>query len=414
MNRLLINTHKLQLWLWFAILFLLPLSVRLSSIAISFSVLVFIVLSFFKPISFPKKNLLYFLPPLLYFLVQLLPIGNRIFEISSLKEIEQNLPLLAIPLLIILSGISKNEFSATITKALFYSVMVGSLMMLFQSLMDYGTTSDINEFTYHNLAEPLGAGAIYFSFYIVIVLLRINDLAFLFVKKWIGILSVGFLTIILFLLASKILLAFGMLFFILKQRKWIIKNLPYAKIVAPALFLLIAVLMVPVGQRFSKIFNPRLDIVMNESYTYDSPLNGLNLRLIQARLGFEILNEKGAWLVGVGADQSQDLLDRKYIEKGIYTGYENTNDRGYLGYNFHNQYIETLVRSGITGIIALLLMIFVVLRTPSENLFASGWEMGLILLFFVTESVLERQIGIVFFSVLYAAYFPNLKMNDIK
>lgn len=355
--------------------------------------------------------MLYFLPPLLYFLVQLLPIGNRIFDTSSLKEIEQNLPLLAMPLLIILGGLSKNEFSLTITKALFYSVMAGSLMMLFQSFNDYRITSDINEFTYHHLAEPFGAGAIYFSFYIVIVLLRINDLAFLFVKKWIGIMSVGFLSIILFLLASKMMLAVGMLFFILKQRKWIIKNLPYSKIVAPAILLLIAVLMIPVGQRFSKIFNPQLDIVMNESYTYDSPLNGLNLRLIQTRLGFEILNEKGAWLMGVGADRSQDLLDQKYIEKGIYTGYENTDDKGYLGYNFHNQYIETLVRSGITGILALLLMIFVVLRTPSENLFASRWEIGLVLLFFISESVLERQIGIVFFSVLYAAYFPNLKQT---
>jgi O-antigen ligase len=414
MNRLLSNTHKLYLCLWFAILFFLPLSIKLSSITISFSVLVFVLLSINKSISFKKKQFLYFLPLLIFFVVHIFSMSTRITDPASIKEIEQLLSLLAVPALIILGGVHKNEFSITATKALFYSVIVGSLIMLIQSYMDFRITRDFNEFIYHSLTEPLRSGAVFFSFYIVIVLLRIEELNSLFVNKKIAVLSIGFLTIMLFLLASKMMLAVGIILFVFKQKKWILKNLPFAKIVAPVLIILMAVLMIPVGQRFSKLIDPRLDIVMDDSFTYDSPLNGLNLRLIQARLGFEILHEQEAWIFGVGSDRSQKLLNQKYIEKGIYTGYKNTDDIGYLDYNFHNQYIETTVRSGIIGLIALLTIIYMVLKTPSKYLFASKWEISLILIFFITESVIERQVGIVYFCIMYAAYFPNLKSINKK
>ena len=216
-----------------------------------------------------------------------------------------------------------------------------------------------------------------------------------------------FLLLLLFLLASKMILLPGLFLLAIKYRRNLFTFLPKNKLVVPILFILFLLLLVPVLQRFKDILNPRIDIVMNDKFNYDSPLNGLNLRIIQARFGIEILNDNEAWLFGVGIDKAQELLNDKYVNYGLHTGYNDDFDKGYLDYNFHNQYIETAVRSGLLGLFSLLAMVFLlIIIIIKRQTFVFGWELILLLLFFITESVLERQIGIVYFCLIYSSYFP--------
>ena len=406
MNKLPLNIRNTEQWLWFAIWFSLPISIKINSLSILIALVVFSVRAIKNPPPLKKKYLLYIIPAFLYFFVQLIPLGDRIIQLSSWKDIEQQLSLLVFPVLFKLSHTDKSSFTKIATSGLFFAVLLASIIMISESAFRYFNTYDFKVFTYHSLSQPFNYGAIYFSFFIVLVLLRINDMLWLFQRKWVGVSAVSILVLVLFLLASKLILVIGIILLLLKQGKLLWNHYKGLRYTIPLIIVFLMILLVPFGQRFSVIFNPRLDIVNSESYSYDSPLNGLNLRLIQARLGIEILDQQQAWIFGVGMDQSQELLNKKYTEKGIYTGYKNTEDSGYLNYNFHNQYMETFVRSGIIGLLTLLVMISVLIKTSSRNKFASPWEIGLVLLFFITESVLERQIGIVYFCILYSAYFP--------
>ena len=47
----------------------------------------------------------------------------------------------------------------------------------------------------------------------------------------------------------------------------------------------------PIKKRYQEIMDDNLDIVTQKSYSRDIPFNGLNLRLIIWRFGYEILNE---------------------------------------------------------------------------------------------------------------------------
>lgn len=414
MNKLHINIKfSIEQWLWFVIMFTLPLSIRLNSLAVLVAFIVFIIRFIVKKRNLNKSYLIFILPSIVYFIAQLLPVGPRIMNMQALKEIEQQLPLLVIPLLFLFGKLDVNQFKTAAINAIFLSVLLGSIIMLGESVFQYLRYGEADVFVYHELTGPFSIGAIFFSLFVIIALLYIDELDWIFIRRWFGILCVGILTGMLFLLASKMLLATGIVLFLIKQRHFIKENLPSRRLVTPVIFIIILILAIPFAKRVNEISNPRLDLVMEDSYTYDSPLNGLNLRVIQARLGFEMLNDNNGWLSGIGMDRCQDSLNAKYIEKGLYTGYEGTEDTGYLDYNFHNQYIETLVRSGIVGIVALLIMVLIMFRVSGIYTYTTKYEILLLLLFFITESVLERQVGIMYFCIIYSAYFPAAIKNEL-
>jgi O-antigen ligase len=150
----------------------------------------------------------------------------------------------------------------------------------------------------------------------------------------------------------------------------------------------------------SELKNTKLTILKQDSFAYNTPFNGLTFRLLQWRFATEILNENEAWFTGIGLNSSQAVLDAHYQKKGIYTGNPDLGDSGYLGYNFHNQYLETLVGTGVPGLLILLLIIFFIFfRLRSKLLFPLHVYL-ITTLFFFTESVLERQAGILFFCLI--------------
>jgi O-antigen ligase len=113
-------------------------------------------------------------------------------------------------------------------------------------------------------------------------------------------------------------------------------------------------------------------------------LNGVSLRLFIWRCAGEILNEQHAWVFGVSAGDSRDLLNAKYMAAGM--------SHGYIGYNCHNQYVEVLLRSGITGLCVFLATIGLMIGFAWRKATLEWWIAILsILLLSFTESMLEMQ-----------------------
>jgi O-antigen ligase len=89
----------------------------------------------------------------------------------------------------------------------------------------------------------------------------------------------------------------------------------------------------------------------------------------------------------------------------------NRHIRGYLGYNFHNQYVETLVRDGIIGLVALLTIFVLLFRQLVLKWRTRQATYGILTLviFFIPEAPLTLQHGIFLF-----CFFPLILFYSRK
>ena len=224
-----------------------------------------------------------------------------------------------------------------------------------------------------------------------------------------------FNTLIILLLSSKIfifILVILALFYIIKVAKF------KAKIAI--LFLLLigsigAVNSNNFSSRFSELdftnfFKIKTDITANTSF------DGFTLRKELMNFGHEIStsNAKVFWL-GVGPGIAQHRLDAKFIENQFYIGDGTDEDHGFLGYNFHNQYLQTLVETGFIGLFLILIMIGYLIRTglKTKNYYLFFFNIIFAISFF-TESFLSRQIGLFSFVFFNSICFISDKRQGLR
>jgi O-antigen ligase len=121
--------------------------------------------------------------------------------------------------------------------------------------------------------------------------------------------------------------------------------------------------------------------------------NSVNLRLLEWQASWNII--KKSWITGVGTGDGQDAL------KGYYASF-NTSTRN-MDFDSHNQYLQTVIELGMMGFISLLLCLFLPAFRPGY----STLHLSFILLFglmCLTESMLARQKGIVFFTLFQSLF----------
>jgi O-antigen ligase len=158
----------------------------------------------------------------------------------------------------------------------------------------------------------------------------------------------------------------------------------------------------PVSNRFSDIVKGNLRVTAMEKFNPGMYFNGVQFRLLQWRFTAEILNENRSWLTGVGPGNSQHFIDQKYISTNMYIGEPARGDHGFLGYNTHNEFLETLLQTGVPGLVVLLFTCIALIKIAWQKKKRElSFVVALLLAWFFTESVLERQYGILIFT-----FFP--------
>lgn len=113
-------------------------------------------------------------------------------------------------------------------------------------------------------------------------------------------------------------------------------------------------------------------------------------RLLSWDASIELIKE--APLIGYGIGDANSVLIKKYNELGYTYNFENR-------YNAHNQFLQTLLQTGVIGL-GILVAIFIVLAIRMKR---SRNEFSVFLILFISlifESMLVRFNGIVFFSIL--------------
>lgn len=300
---------------------------------------------------------------------------------------------------------------ASIMRIFCVQLLVATCVCLLIAAMDFFRNGDGSVFFYHQLVSPFSHHAIYFSFLLLLALIYLIE------KKRTGEtviqgraenVMIIFFVIILLLLSSKLMIVFFLLYAFSFLLRLLLPARPelavgFASVMVLAMLFLQA--GSPTSQRFREILHTNLSVLNRQHFQPADYFDGLQFRLLQWRFVPEILEEDHAWTTGVSAAQTQQRLGRKFLEKNMYAGDPGKGDRGYLAYNTHNQFLETLLRSGITGIFMLLFLWVALFRLVRGNRMALIIAI-LLLAWSMTESILESQYGLVYF------FFPVLFMNN--
>jgi hypothetical protein len=148
--------------------------------------------------------------------------------------------------------------------------------------------------------------------------------------------------------------------------------------------------------------NKVLNISLKQAWTKDkfNPnefFPGTAFRIVHIRFFSEIIKTKKNIYLGLGQDASEKSIKQTYNQYKLFENYNY--------FNFHNQYIQIFAELGILGFFVFLYMIFFNIQQAMRHddflhlVFASSTA-----IIFLTESMLCRQRGIVFFIVLYCIF----------
>lgn len=306
-------------------------------------------------------------------------------------------------------------------------LLLASLYCLVIAGRNYVFQRDADVFFYHLLTRPISQNAVFYSVFVLFGLVYLlspeGELSIgaypAGVNKGIRVFLVLFFLLMMVLLNSKLLLVIALLLVanFLTRKFSFRKNRRMAVISGLALLSVLLVFMLtdnPIVRRYKELAAGNLELVRQEKFSTDVYFNALQLRLLEWRFALEILNEHEAWLFGVSPGDSQDLLDNKYVITHMYIGDPSQGPhrkvRGFIGYNFHNQYLETMVRDGLVGLLVLLvifgLLIGLVLRYRTRE---AVFIVGTLIVFFIPEAPLTLQHGVFLF-----CFFPLLLPYSVK
>ncbi len=352
----------------------------------------------------PEFNKALLLPVLFYILM-----AASLFWTDHLNDsargLERQMALVLIPLAFVCMPTLTMKTRNLILYWFSIAMMVFALLFMGAAFVDFLQSRSLGTFFYHRLVAPLDLNAIYIS---VFVSLCILFLLFTQKKTRLSIIALVVLSVFLLLLASKsIIVATGLLsvFGIFRsfKRSTILKFLPF---LALGLALLIFTSN-PVRKRFEReitVSNVK-EVFESERFNKVYDWTGTTLRLFQARIFTEMLEEDAIFLTGYGINNSKEKIIEKQKQYNLW--------QGYYTYNFHNQYIQAFAELGIFGLLCVFLLLGVILRQ-----YIRGKDLLFLSLFFImfvvfmTESYLWRQRGLYHFLILYCLLFksiPSLK-----
>lgn len=332
----------------------------------------------------------------------------------GLQELQLKTGLAALPLAYYFTAGYVASNKKKLVTAFLLLLAAGALYCLVRAIAVYIQEGDPSHFFYHALVLPLKQHAVYFSvlvYFAIVCLLQGLLSGQRYLSLALDRAMLVFFLFVVVLLSSKLVLSasiltvlyYGYLYSHTKTNSTILVR-------GGLLFLLTGLIILfatrnPVSNRFAEILKGKPGMMQQDHFRPDAYFNGLQFRLLQWKLVPEILREKNAWLTGVGAGRSQDLLTHKYMEKNMYTGDPGRAESGYGLYNTHNQWLESLLKNGLPGLLFFLLISAALAALALEKKKrVLSFPVILLLIYCFTEAILETQYGLVLF-IFFPLFF---------
>jgi len=381
--------EKVFYWLLTFIAITIPFpSYSISSQAIIGFVLFWVFYNSFKEKkAVLKKNLIPFIvlsAP--FWLVLLGTIFTNDIE-TALKDMTKKISFLIIPLTF-LSVKFHNKTVIFITKQFCFGVFIASLLALMKTV--YFKANSLGDYYYYDkLSILLNKHTTYFALFVVLsILIIISQLLNKKINKITSILMLLLFVPLLYMLSVRIsvlALLIGLLILVGYHLKT--KYLIGLLIVLPILF-------------GSIYFTPNFQKRFEKSTIENTEIDDSEFRKLHWKAVLESISQNSL-LAGNGTGSKRDFLYNKYKEYKLTAAYEDE-------YNAHNQFLEMQFNHGLIGLALFLIMLFYVaikFIKYKDSLAIS--LLAVLVIFMLTESILERHSGIVIFSLLITLLITN-------
>jgi O-antigen ligase len=310
-------------------------------------------------------------------------------------SIVQKLPFLIIPLVIFSIPLHKDTFDK-MHQYFSYGVVASSLSALLKAL--YFKYKHLGDYLYyHQFSIFTEKHSTYYAIFLVLAFIYFYKMLISTQKnRWTNLLLLVFLLIMLYIISNRIsmLALFVALLTI---------TFPRLNLKAKIGFLLLALLGLVLA-----VNTPYIKKRFSASHLKSTQQSEITLRKAHWKSAIETIFENNI-LIGAGTEGNRHKLYEKYKKY-------NYKDAYVFKYNAHNQMLETGLDFGILGMLLLLIAFIYQFRLiiKHKNYYFLAVYLSL-LSFSLTESIFERQSGIIVFSlfvsVILAILFKSKSTN---
>lgn len=331
-------------------------------------------------------------PPVIYFVVIVISLILTEDNENISSKLILALPFIIIPLSFSFVNVLTRRGVERVFNVFSNVLVLYTILLAINALTRYKVSKDIDVFFYHEFSSLFDINAIYLS---MVLLLSYIYLLTKTKSIWDFLKLVLIVAAIVLLSSKMIILLLGILSVFVGLKR--IRSLKI-KILFLTLFSLLCVVLLNVtkiNERVNDEMQSNLaEVLTTEKFNHVYFWTGSSIRLFQARVFWELLQEEKKYFFGYGFNSSQEQIKAKHIQYNLYPGFHN--------YNFHNQYLQTMAELGIIGLLSLGFILINFLKIPfkSRSLFPILTALVFLILF-LTESYLVRQRGIVYFLFYY-------------
>ena len=334
-------------------------------------------------------------------------------QLAAWNDLQVKLPLLLFPLILASSPrIAKEEFIFLI-KSFIASCLLAALLCLTIALVNFleagYSFADVigaKAFNYEYLSRNLNQHPTYFSLLINLAMLGLSWLWYQqrntasILTHLVNAVILSFLLAFLMLLSAKMqIIAFllitvsGLIYRAIKQAKW-----------KSSLVFIGFMLVLMTGILALNPFNhSQMKVLVQPNEEGHQKVTSRNVRINIWKAVAEVASEN-SW-IGVGIGDRSEVLSNTYEEFEYAYGVEKR-------FNAHSQYGETMVGLGLLGLLFLLsALIFPIYQSiKQKNLLYLGFTF-LLILSFLTESMLTRQMGVFSYALFNGLFAFQMKPN---
>ncbi len=328
------------------------------------------------------------------------------------KDIETKLSFLIFPLVLGTTFVTEKVINK-IKQAFVAGNIIACTYCLITAIINYVHTNDQTVFFYKFYSSLLHVT--YFTIYLNLALLFLLEDAikhwniFTTIKKTWLITAMIFIVLNILLLSARTAIATSLITVLFYS---IIQIIQYKKGIAILIISLmgVALLNFKITQLYNR-YSQVEDVIQNnqdtkpvEPATADTPAyNSTQSRIEFWKSATAVI--KRNWLIGVGTGDIKEELVKQYQANNFQYGVENR-------FSPHNQYLHTAVILGGVGITLLMCCLLLPLRLAIQQ---RNWIyicfLVIIILNAITESILERQNGIIFYAFFSVLFYKQSISN---
>jgi len=378
-------------------LFAFPFSIKISNIFLILLFAYLLLKSAINGFELNKQKLIILLITITYFLWKTFGLVYSSHLKEGLKDVESSLSLILFPILLFVNKENKEIDVNTLI-----NIQIASAVLIFLCAESYIVGNIIKQhqsislvlsyrYGYFNLASVFNNTPNYLSFFIGLSALYSLYLAR---KKPINKILYSityFLCLILIIqLQTRSIIIFVMFSSLLYLIYYQYNKTLLLLITIVAIVFSIIILIPSYNNRYLKkrFFN---------SFSIEN-LNKGERRLQRWETTVKLYDKY--WLIGTGTGDDSFIRTQNFLNNGLIKSAEKK-------YNDHNQYLQIITTHGIIGLILFLIPILVLIKYSWEYKYYPPFIFLCLFLFFcITESVLERNKGVVIYS-FYLSYFLN-------